>query len=265
MHSRREMLAENSCGVLKELGWRRSTNTSSDRFANARTRPASPSSTDDEATLVRLFDAQAQSRHLDFAARWLQKQGKGYYTIGSAGHESNAAIGLMSRTSDPALLHYRSGGFYAGTSRPRRFGQPGSRHSPEHDVRDERSDVRRTSQGVRPSGPRHHPADLDDRAPTCRERSGSATAWISLGPPVTSHRGPRTPIVVCSFGDASVNHSTAAGRPQRSGPAQPPQHPLPRAVRLRGQRHRPQHEVADRLDGGRTRESSRSSLLAHRR
>ena len=41
--------------------------------------------------LQRLFDAQVQSRHLDFAARWLQKQGKGYYTIGSAGHESNAA------------------------------------------------------------------------------------------------------------------------------------------------------------------------------
>src|SRR5688572_25730642 len=77
------------------------------------------------ATMLRhLFDAQVQSRHLDFAARWLQKQGKGHYTIGSAGHESNAAIGLVSRTSDPALLHYRSGGFYAaraavaGTANP---------------------------------------------------------------------------------------------------------------------------------------------------
>ena len=63
--------------------------------------------------LGRLFDAQAQSRHLDFAARWLQAEGRGYYTIGSAGHESNAALGLLSRVDDPALLHYRSGGFYA--------------------------------------------------------------------------------------------------------------------------------------------------------
>ena len=60
-----------------------------------------------------LFDAQVQSRHLDFAARWLQSEGKGYYTIASAGHESNAALGLLSRVDDPALLHYRSGGFYA--------------------------------------------------------------------------------------------------------------------------------------------------------
>ena len=71
----------------------------------------------DLATLRHLFDAQAQSRHLDFAARWLQAQGKGYYTIGSAGHESNAALGLLSRVDDPALLHYRSGGFYAARAR----------------------------------------------------------------------------------------------------------------------------------------------------
>src|SRR4051794_20318530 len=59
-----------------------------------------------------LFAAQLETRHVDFAARWLQSQGKGYYTIGSAGHESNAALGLVTRPDDPALLHYRSGGFY---------------------------------------------------------------------------------------------------------------------------------------------------------
>ena len=37
----------------------------------------------------------------------------GFYTIGSAGHESNAAVAMALRPSDPALLHYRSGGFYA--------------------------------------------------------------------------------------------------------------------------------------------------------
>ena len=39
-----------------------------------------------------LFDAQLGSRHLDLAARWLRSQGKGYYTIGSSGHEGNAAV-----------------------------------------------------------------------------------------------------------------------------------------------------------------------------
>ena len=60
----------------------------------------------------RLFTAQATSRHLDFVARELQQQGRGFYTIGSAGHEANAMVAMALRPSDPALLHYRSGAFY---------------------------------------------------------------------------------------------------------------------------------------------------------
>ncbi len=59
-----------------------------------------------------LFEVQVASRHCDLAARWLRSQQKGYYTIGSAGHESNAAVAMALRPTDPALLHYRSGGFY---------------------------------------------------------------------------------------------------------------------------------------------------------
>src|SRR5918911_502368 len=59
-----------------------------------------------------LFVAQLTSRHLDLAARWLRSFGEGYYTIGSAGHEGNAAVAAAVRGTDPALLHYRSGGFY---------------------------------------------------------------------------------------------------------------------------------------------------------
>src|SRR5262245_13306911 len=61
---------------------------------------------------VELFDAQLGNRHLDLAARWLRTQGKGYYTIGSSGHEGNAAVAAVLRPTDPALLHYRSGGFF---------------------------------------------------------------------------------------------------------------------------------------------------------
>src|SRR4051812_31034383 len=64
------------------------------------------------ATCLELFDAQLGSRHLDLAARWLRSQGKGYYTIGSSGHEGNAAVAAALRPTDPALLHYRSGGFF---------------------------------------------------------------------------------------------------------------------------------------------------------
>ncbi|MFK3981905.1 transketolase C-terminal domain-containing protein [Micromonospora sp. NPDC050397] len=61
---------------------------------------------------LELFDAQLTSRHLDLAARWLRSFGEGFYTIGSAGHEGNAAVAAAVRHTDPALLHYRSGGFY---------------------------------------------------------------------------------------------------------------------------------------------------------
>lgn len=55
------------------------------------------------------IEAAYASRLLDFAARELKKEGHGYYTIGSAGHEGNAAVGRLLRLDDPCLLHYRSG------------------------------------------------------------------------------------------------------------------------------------------------------------
>ncbi|MFU8873013.1 thiamine pyrophosphate-dependent enzyme [Micromonospora sp. SL4-19] len=64
------------------------------------------------AQALALFDAQATSRLLDLAGRWLRSFGEGYYTIGSAGHEGNAAVAAALRPTDPALLHYRSGAFY---------------------------------------------------------------------------------------------------------------------------------------------------------
>src|SRR5262245_56479477 len=59
-----------------------------------------------------LYDAMCSTRHLDLAARWLRSFDAGFYTIGSSGHEGNAAVALALRAGDPALLHYRSGAFY---------------------------------------------------------------------------------------------------------------------------------------------------------
>ncbi|MEV6693944.1 transketolase C-terminal domain-containing protein [Micromonospora sp. NPDC051196] len=64
------------------------------------------------AQLLELFDAQVTSRQLDLAGHWLRSFGEGYHTIGSAGHEGNAAVAAALRPTDPALLHYRSGAFY---------------------------------------------------------------------------------------------------------------------------------------------------------
>ena len=160
--------------------------------------------------LRRLFDTQAQSRHLDFAARWLQQQGKGYYTIWSSGHESNAALGLLSRTTDPALLHYRSGGFYMARAATARAGNP---------VRDVLLSL--TSASSDPmSGGRHkvfgHPVlGIIPQTSTIASHLPRAVGLgYSLGLARAIHHEtpwPEDAVVVCSFGDASVNHSTAAG------------------------------------------------------
>lgn len=73
--------------------------------------PGSPSKIELD-DLWQIFDAQAGSRLLDIQARIMRADGTGYYTIGSAGHESNAYVAAALRPTDPAFLHYRSGAFY---------------------------------------------------------------------------------------------------------------------------------------------------------
>ena len=73
--------------------------------------PVRPGSQLTAGLALALFDAQAGNRHLDLAARYLRAAGHGFYTIGSSGHEANAAVAAALRPTDPALLHYRSGAF----------------------------------------------------------------------------------------------------------------------------------------------------------
>ena len=49
------------------------------------------------AEAAALFAVQLTSRQLDYAARALKNEGKGFYTIASAGHEGNAAVAAALR------------------------------------------------------------------------------------------------------------------------------------------------------------------------
>ncbi|WP_442933899.1 transketolase C-terminal domain-containing protein [Micromonospora sp. CPCC 206171] len=116
--------------------------------------------------LLALFDAQVTSRQLDLAGRWLRSFGEGFYTIGSAGHEANAAVAAALRPTDPALLHYRSGAFYcaraaraagefpaAGGDEPTpTSGAPEADDATPPVVGDEPSDERATRPGPFPVG-----------------------------------------------------------------------------------------------------------------
>ena len=163
-----------------------------------------------DALLHDLFEAQLLSRHLDFAARYLQAQGEGFYTIGSSGHESNAAVALALRPSDPALLHYRSGGFYCA-----RAGQV-SGSDPAADIL--RSLTCSVDDPI--SGGRHkvfgHPElmvipQTSTIASHLPRALGMAFALDRRSPLGVATPVPDDAVVVTSLGDASVNHSTAIG------------------------------------------------------
>ncbi len=159
---------------------------------------------------MRLFDAQLGSRHLDLAARWLQTQGRGYYTIGSSGHEGNAAVAEALRPTDPALLHYRSGGFYLVRAS----------QMPGHDgLRDVLLGVVAASDEPMTGG-RHKVFGNHDLAVLPQTSTiashlpravGVAFAIARATKLGVASKWPSDAVAVCSFGDASVNHSTAVG------------------------------------------------------
>jgi 2-oxoisovalerate dehydrogenase E1 component len=156
--------------------------------------------------LDRLFDVQVASRHCDLAARWLRSQGVGYYTIGSAGHESNAAVAMALRPTDPALLHYRSGGFYLA-----RAGIEG--------VSDIMAGV--VAAADEPiAGGRHKVFGRHDLAIIPQTSTIASHLPRAVGVAFAIGRAarlkvpspwPTDALAVCSFGDASANHSVAAG------------------------------------------------------
>ena len=151
--------------------------------------------------------AGIESRAVDHAARWLQSQKRGFYTIGSAGHESNALVALALEATDPALLHYRSGGFYLARAAQRGrdgvwdvlLGMAAAAEEPiaggRHKVfgHHELAVIPQTSTIAS-----HLPRAVGVAFAIERARElGLPCAW------------PLDAVVVCSFGDASLNHATA--------------------------------------------------------
>ncbi|MDP6934698.1 MAG: MFS transporter, partial [Myxococcota bacterium] len=66
---------------------------------------------------IEIFESMVTSRHLDLEARALKSQGQSFYTIGSSGHEGDAAVAASCLPTDIAFLHYRSGAFFIQRAR----------------------------------------------------------------------------------------------------------------------------------------------------
>ncbi len=160
--------------------------------------------------MLDVLESQMISRHLDLIARELRKDNASFYTIGSSGHEGNALVAHFTRPTDPAFLHYRSGGFVVHRSR----------QDPDVDPIHDTILSQVASADDPMSGGRH-------------KVWGNKKLWIlpqtstiashlpkAVGCAIAIRRAkrigaelpvPRDSIVVCSLGDASSNHSTALG------------------------------------------------------
>ncbi len=157
-----------------------------------------------------LFDAQATSRHLDLAARRLGSDRRGYYSIGSSGHEGNAALAAALRSTDPALLHYRSGAFFVYRARQ----VPGL--DPIRDVllgvvaaaADPISGGRHKVFGSAAAHVIPQTSTIASHLPRAVGLAFAIDRAARLG---LAGPWPTDAVVLCSFGDASANHSTAAG------------------------------------------------------
>jgi 2-oxoisovalerate dehydrogenase E1 component len=170
--------------------------------------PVLPHSLATRRDFIELFESQLISRHLDLMARVLRVKNKVFYTIGSSGHEGNAMVARLTRHTDPAFLHYRSGAFMA-----ERF-----RKLPNMDPIMDSALSFAASKDDPASGGRH-------------KVWGSKPLWVlpqtstiashlpkALGTAIAIEQGkrirhtlpiPDDSIAICSFGDASSNHATA--------------------------------------------------------
>ncbi len=160
---------------------------------------------------VSIFRSSCLSRSLDRKSRDMQAAGQGFYTIGSSGHEGMAAVAAALRPTDMAFLHYRDAAFQI----ERAAQVPGQSIlwdmllsfacSAEDPISGGRHKVLGSKQ-----------LNIPPQTSTIASHLPKAVgAAYSLG--LARRHSPEhkvlanDAIIMCSFGDASANHSTAQG------------------------------------------------------
>jgi 2-oxoisovalerate dehydrogenase E1 component len=161
-----------------------------------------------DADFLGMFESQLKSRLLDLESRRMRARNQGFYTIGSSGHEGNAAYAMATRPTDMAFLHYRSAAFMI---------ERGRHVSGETQLWDMLLSFAASSDDPI-SGGRHKvlgsktlfiPPQTSTIASHLPKAVGAA-----LSIPLTDRIGieakmSHDSIVICNFGDASANHASA--------------------------------------------------------
>jgi 2-oxoisovalerate dehydrogenase E1 component len=165
----------------------------------------------DRLTAVSIYRSACLSRAMDRQSRKMQAAGEGFYTIGSSGHEGMAAVAAALRPNDMAFLHYRDAAFQIQRAQ----------QVPGQNIAWDMMLSFACSSDDPISGGRHKvlgskALNIPPQTSTIASHLPKAVgAAFSLGlaqrnPP--EHRQlAADAIIMCSFGDASANHSTAQG------------------------------------------------------
>ncbi len=155
-----------------------------------------------------LFADMVLSRALDVAARELKKTNRSFYTISSAGHETNVVLGDLLRLTDPCFLHYRSGALMMARARQLAGSDP---------LRDtllslcaaQDDPIAQGRHKVWGSRPLWVPPQTSTIASHLPKAMGTAFAATVARRLKLATGLPADAVVLCSFGDASANHATA--------------------------------------------------------
>lgn len=176
---------------------------------------------------VSLYRSQVLSRALDRTSRAMQKAGQGFYTIGSSGHEGMAAVAHALRPTDIAFLHYRDAAFQIARSE----------QVPGQQIAWDMLLSFACSKEDPISGGRHKvlgskalmiPPQTSTIASHLPKAVGAAYSLGAARRHPPDHRElPQDGIAMCSFGDASANHSTAQGAINTAGWTSVQSTPLP--------------------------------------
>ena len=160
---------------------------------------------------VDIYRAACTSRALDRTSRAMQRLGQGFYTIGSSGHEGMAAVAAALRPTDMAFLHYRDAAFQIARAA----------QIPDQTIAMDMLLSFAASAEDPISGGRHKvlgaralmiPPQTSTIASHLPKAVGAAYSIAAAQRHQPEHRLlPPDAIVLCSFGDASANHSTAQG------------------------------------------------------
>lgn len=179
-----------------------------------------------ELELLRYFDSQVKSRLIDILARQLKEKGQSFYTIGSSGHEGNVIFGSVFPSTDLAFLHYRSGAFFIERAKQlQNF--DGANEILLSLVASREDKISAGRHKVFGSVDLNIPPQTSTIASHLPKALGAAISVTRAKELELPAKLKKDGIVLCSFGDASLNHASTQTTLNACGYLASNNYPLP--------------------------------------